>query len=299
MAAITLDVIMSGIFGIEGEPEPGSLEDQLRKLVHRFSAVSTTRRAQFFDLLSIGRTEPLGVMKAAIDKTDRVIYGIIAARRAEGTADRHDILSTLINVRDEQGSAMSDEELRDELVTLVLAGHETTANSLAWAFERLVRNPEPYARLREEVRSDSANAGDYIMATIHEAMRCRPVIPAIGRRVTVPWDLGEYRVPADTAVMMSTVLVHHREDLYPDPFSFRPERFLGVKPGTYTWIPFGGGIRRCIGASLALAEQRVVLDVVTRRADLRYVDPAPEKVLHRNVTMIPSRGATVAVERKA
>jgi cytochrome P450 len=192
---------------------------------------------------------------------------------------------------------MTDEELRDELLTLVLAGHETTANSLAWTFERLLRTPHAYARLREEVRAGGAGepGADYVEATIHESMRVRPVVPAIGRRVTVPWQLGEWRLPAGSSVVVSILLVHHREDVYPEPFAFRPERFLGVKPGTYTWIPFGGGIRRCLGATLAMAEQRVVLRAIARRTDMRAPDPAPERARHRNVTMIPERGAQVVL----
>ena len=134
--------------------------------------------------------------------------------------------------------------------------------------------------------------------TITEGMRSRPVIPIIGRRVTVPWRLGEYAVPAGTPVTMSILLVHHREDVYPDPFAFRPERFVGVKPGTYTWIPFGGGIRRCLGAALAMAEQRVVLEAMARRLDVEAAEPEPERVLHRNVTMIPARGARVVIRAR-
>ena len=195
---------------------------------------------------------------------------------------------------------MSDQELRDELLTLVLAGHETTANSLAWAFERLMRTPHAYARLREEVRAGQGeDAGaEYVEATIHETMRSRPVIPVIGRRVRVPWQLGEWRVPADSSVLISILLLHHRPDVYPDPFAFRPERFLGVKPGTYTWLPFGGGIRRCLGATLAMAEQRVVLRAIARRTDMTAADPAPERARHRNVTMIPSRGAQVVLDAR-
>ncbi len=126
-------------------------------------------------------------------------------------------------------------------------------------------------------------------------MRSRPVIPIIGRSVTVPWQLGEYRLPAGSAILMSILLLHHREDVYPDPFAFRPERFLGRKPGTYTWIPFGGGIRRCLGAALAMAEQRVVLSAIARRTDLEAPDPAPERARHRNVTMIPAAGARVVM----
>jgi cytochrome P450 len=138
----------------------------------------------------------------------------------------------------------------------------------------------------------------WIEATINEGMRARPVIPIIGRRVTVPWRLGEYAVEAGAPVSMSIVLLHHREDLYPDPFAFRPERWLGHKPGTYTWIPFGGGIRRCLGAALAMAEQRIVLREMARRLDLEADDAEPEHAVHRNVTMIPSRGGRVVIRSK-
>ena len=203
------------------------------------------------------------------------------------------MLSLLLQAHDEHGVPLTDGEIRDQLVSLVLAGHETTANSLAWSFERLLRTPAAYDRLRESVRSDADDG--YVDATIYETMRSRPVVPIIGRRVRVPWTLGEYVVPADTPVTVSILLLHHREDVYPDPFAFRPERFLGQTPGTYTWIPFGGAIRRCLGASLAIAEQRAVLRAIARRTDLRAPDPEPEHVRHRNVTMIPARGTQVVL----
>jgi cytochrome P450 len=192
---------------------------------------------------------------------------------------------------------MDDKEVRDELLTLVLAGHETTANSLAWAWERLVRNPEARERLREAVRSGE-EADEWIEATIVETMRSRPVVPFIGRRVTVPWQFGHYGVSADTPVGMSILLLHHREDLYPEPFAFRPERWRDRKPGTYEWIPFGGGIRRCLGAALAMAEMRVVLEATARRLDLEAAEPEPEHALHRNVTMIPGRGGRVILRHR-
>jgi cytochrome P450 len=295
MQAITLDVIMGGIFGIEGTPAKGTPEHRLRQAVRSILDLSTRPIAQVAELVNVGRTEAVGLQKLAVDALDRRIYAIIAARRAAGdVAERHDILSLLIQARTEQGEPMTDRELRDELLTLVLAGHETTANQLAWAWERLVRTPHAHDRLIESVRADE-DAADVVEQTLWEAMRSRPVVPMIGRRVKVPWRLGEYVVEADTPVSMSILLVHHREDLYPDPFAFRPERWIGRKPGTYEWIPFGGGIRRCLGASLAMAEQRIVLREMARRLDLVAADPEPERALHRNVTMIPARGATVVV----
>ncbi|HEX5928149.1 MAG TPA: cytochrome P450 [Solirubrobacterales bacterium] len=298
MQAITLDVIMAGIFGIEGKPQRGTPEHGLRQMIRRLVNASTRPAAQIGELLHIGREEAIGPMKVGLNLLDRQVYGVIKARRrATDLDERRDILSLLLQARTEDGEALNDKELRDELLVLVLAGHETTANSLAWAWERLVRTPTAQEALLAAVRSGD-DAEEWIEATIVEAMRSRPVIPMIGRRVQVPWQLGEYGVPPETPVAMSILLVHHREDLYPRPFDFLPERWLGRKPGTYAWIPFGGGIRRCLGAALAMAEQRVVLEAMARRLDLEAENPAPERALHRNVTMIPARGARVVVRSR-
>ncbi|HKG39764.1 MAG TPA: cytochrome P450 [Conexibacter sp.] len=299
MQAVTLDVIMAGIFGVDGEPAPGTPEHGLRKTILRVSDLTVTPLGQIAELMNIGRDDPVGIVKPLLARLDRDMYGVIAAARAaQGSEERTDILSLLLAARDEDGNAMTDEELRDELLTLVLAGHETTAHSLAWTFERLLRSPAAYDRLREEVRSDSEDSAAYVEATIHEAMRNRPVVPITGRRVKAPWQLGDWRLPANSHVLVSIALLHHREDVYPDPFNFRPERFLGVKPGTYTWVPFGGGIRRCLGATLAMAEQRVVLRAIARRTDMVAPDPRPERVMHRNVTMLPAKGAEVVVRSR-
>jgi cytochrome P450 len=298
MQAITLDVIMAGIFGIEGRPKPGTPEFGLRAATKYLVAASTWPVAQLAELMNLNSAEPTGLTKAGLGILDAPTYAVIAARRrATDLDDRRDILSLLLQARTEDGEALTDNELRDELLTLVLAGHETTANSLAWTWERLVRTPDAYDILYHAVRSDE-DAAAMIEATITEGMRSRPVIPIIGRRVSVPWRLGEYAVPAKTPVTMSILLVHHREDLYPEPFAFKPERWLGRKPGTYEWIPFGGGIRRCLGASLAMAEQRVVLDAMVRRLDIEAAEPEPEHAVHRNVTMIPAKGARVVVRSR-
>jgi cytochrome P450 len=298
MQAITLDVIMAGIFGIEGKPAKGTPEYALRREVRKAVNASTWPTSQLTELLHVGREEAMGPLKYGLAMLDRPVYEVIRRRRqATDLEERRDILSILLQARTEDGETMDDKELRDELLTLVLAGHETTANSLSWAWERLTRNPEPHAALVEAVRRDEG-AEERVEATITETMRNRPVIPIIGRRVQVPWRLGDYGVEPGTAIAMSILLVHHREDVYPDPFSFRPERWLGRKPGTYDWIPFGGGIRRCLGAALAMAEQRVVLTTMARRLDLVADRPAPERAMHRNVTMIPSRGARVVIAAK-
>lgn len=293
MQSITLDVIMAAVFGIATRPPRGTLEQRLRVLVRRGVAITTRPLAQLGELLATNNEQQPAVLRPFFRYADRLLRELIAKRRAESQQQGSDVLSLLLAAHDEHGVPLTDDEIRDQLVSLVLAGHETTANSLAWGFERLLRTPAAYDRLRESVRSDADDG--YLDATIYETMRSRPVVPIIGRRVRVPWTLGDYVVPAGTPVTASIVLLHHRHDVYPEPFAFRPERFLGQSPGTYTWIPFGGGIRRCLGASLAIAEQRAVLAAIARRTDLRAPDPAPEHVRHRNVTMIPAHGTQVVL----
>jgi cytochrome P450 len=299
MQAVTLDVIMAGIFGVTGEPEPGSPERALRDTTRRLLHFSEGRAWQALELANMGRAEPRSILRRLLDTSNRHYYRVIAARRALPESERGlDILSLLLSVADEHGQPLDDVEIRDQLVTLVLAGHETTANSLAWAFERLVRTPDAYGELRDAVRGIGDDGDAYVEATIHEAMRVRPVIPIVGRRPTQPWQLGEYTIPAGTTITVGIVLIHHREDLYPQPFAFLPRRFLGVTPGTYTWIPFGGGTRRCLGAALAMAEQRIVMRAIARRVDLEHVDPQPEREQHRNVTIIPRQGGLVRVRNR-
>lgn len=294
--AMTLDVIMAGVFGVDGRPARGTLEHQVRRRFRRALALSMTRIAKAAEFANRQSREPVGVQRWVVESIDAALYPLIAKRRAEHVpGQRHDVLSMLLDATTEDGVPLSDEELRNELMTLVLAGHETTANTIAWTFERLTRHPEAYDRLRDEIRGGDGSA--YLDAVIHESMRSRPVIPMLAREVTVPWRFGEFAVPAGSVVALSVLLLHHRDDVYPEPLAFRPERFLGVKPGTYTWIPFGGGIRRCLGAALAMAEMRTVISEIVRRTDLVATDPAPESPRHRNVTMVPARGGRVRIAR--
>jgi len=319
MSAVTLDVIMSGVFGIDGQPAAGTPEHRMRQTIRRLSRVSTNPLFQLIELQNAARREATGVLRQLLAIIDRQMYAMIRERRREAAGtERTDILSLLLQARDEADEPLTDQELRDELLSLVLAGHETTANSLAWSFERLLRMPEAYDPLRELTRAGGPEADAFVEATIHETMRNRPVMPMIVRMAKPPWRLGQYVLPARTPVAVSIVALHHREDVYPDPFAFRPERFLDrkqlddpgdersgevgrrafIKPGTYTWMPFGGGIRRCLGAALAMAEQRVVLAAIARRTDLVAPDPEPEHPRQRNVTMIPRRGARVRLGQR-
>ena len=202
----------------------------------------------------------------------------------------------LLAVRDEDGGAgLTDAELRDELVTLLLAGHETTATALAWAFERLVRHPAALARLREE-----AEAGEdtYVDAVIKETLRSRPVVIDVARTLAAPARLGGYDLPAGVMVVPMITLVQTGPGAWEDPDAFRPERFLGDAPAPYTWIPFGGGVRRCLGASFATFEMKVVLETILPAADLIPASPEPEAARLRHVTLVPARGGEEVLERR-
>jgi cytochrome P450 len=295
MQTITLDVILTGVFGIEGRAKRGTPEHRFGRTMTRMVRASATPLVQMAEIINIRNPEAMGLVKLIAKRIDGPSHALIEERRrADDLGERRDVLSLLLQARTPDGEPLTDAEIRSELFGLVLAGHETTANSLCWAWERLTRNPAAYERLRDAVRTDT-DAEAVIEQTILETMRSRPVVPLIGRRVRRPWRLGPYAVPAGTPALISTLLVHHQEDIYPEPFEFRPERWIDRKPGTYEWIPFGGGIRRCLGAALAMAEQRAVLEAMARRLDLEAADPAPERALHRNVTMIPKQGGRVVI----
>ena len=285
---ITLAVIMRAVFGVHDEDRLRRFEgliETFAKRVNMVTAFPPLRR-------NLGRWSPWGRFLRARIALDEFIYEEIALRRAESAAgddERDDILSLLLAARDEDGEPMSDEELRDELVTVLAAGHETTATGLAWAVERLTRNPAVLERLRASL----ADGDEYLDATIRETLRTRPVIVDVARRTTAPLQIGGYELPTGTFVMAAIAALHYKPELFPDPEEFRPERFLGERADTYSWIPFGGGVRRCIGASFAEYEMRVVLRTMLERAELRAADPKPEKIRPRNITLVPAKGTQV------
>ena len=239
---------------------------------------------------------PWGRFNRLVAAADRVVYEEIHARRTQADAGTHDdILSMLLEARDDDGQPLTDRELRDELMTLLLAGHETTATALSWTLERLVRHPDVVAGLREERRAGDEDS-PYLEATIKEALRLRPVVTAVGRHLTAPLRIGGHLLPAGVSINPSIYLLHRRPDLYPEPEAFRPERFLENPPGTYQWIPFGGGVRRCLGASFALYEMKIVLQTVLDRVALVPQRGSDERVTRRAITFAPNRGARIAVE---
>ncbi|HEY5054024.1 MAG TPA: cytochrome P450, partial [Solirubrobacterales bacterium] len=204
--------------------------------------------------------------------------------------ERDDILSLMVAARHEDGSPMSEAEIRDELLTLLVAGHETTATALSWAMERLTRHPEKLERLRAETLADEEA---YLTATIQETLRLRPVIVLVIRHLTEPVEIGGYELPAGVKVTPCIHLVHRDPEIYPDPHSFQPERFLDNPPGTYTWIPFGGGVRRCLGASFAQFEMSVVLRELVKRHQIRPASPESERPFRRAITETPRHDAEV------
>jgi cytochrome P450 len=290
---ITLAVIMRAVFGVHDEDRLARFEELIDEFGRRVNVVI----ALPFLRRNLGPLSPWAKFLKARRAMDEFIYEEIAMRRAESAAregDRDDVLSLLLEARHEDGSPMSDEELRDELVTVLMAGHETTATGLAWAMERLLRNPDVLERLRDSL---AAGEDDYLEATIKETLRTRPVIFNVTRRLTAPTTIAGYTLPAGTLVLPAIAALHYREDLFPGAERFEPERYLEGKADTYAWIPFGGGVRRCIGAAFAEYEMKVVLRTILERAELSAPDPRPEKVKLRNITMAPAKGARVRLER--
>jgi cytochrome P450 len=284
---ITLAVIMRAVFGVHDERRLERFERLIDDFSHRVGVITS------FPMLrrNLGPLSPWNRFLRSRAALDEFIYEEIRLRRNEpGHEDRDDVLSLLLDARDEAGEAMSDRELRDELITVLGAGHETTATGLAWAVERLSRNPEVLARLRESV---GAGEEEYLAATVKETLRSRPVIVDVARKLTAPATIGGYELPAGSFVLPAIAALHYREDLFPDPNEFRPERFLDGRADNYAWIPFGGGIRRCIGAAFAEYEMRTILREFVERAELRPVDPKPERVKVRNITLAPAKGTQV------
>jgi len=293
MQRITLAVIMRAVFGVHDEERLIRFERLIETFAGRVNAITA------FPMLrrNLGRWSPWPRFVRAREALDEFIYEEIALRRAETEGvkgERDDVLSLLLAARHDDGAPMSNEELRDELVTVLGAGHETTATALAWTMERLLRSPRALRRLRESL---AAGEDAYLDATIKETLRARPVIVDVARKLTAPASIGGYELPAGTFVMPAIAALHYREDLFPDPEEFRPERFLDGKTDTYVWIPFGGGVRRCIGAAFAEYEVRIVLRVILERAELSAPDPRPEKVKVRNITLAPGRGTLVSLDR--
>jgi hypothetical protein len=291
---LTLEIVLRAVFGLD----QGFQLDRLRDLltgVLEFGESPLSVLPALQRVMRWSRAQRRFAM--LMRQTDALIYELVTERRAAAEDEREDILATLLAARHEDGSPMSAPEIRDELMTALVAGHETTASQLAWALERLAREPRVAARLAEEA---AAGEGDeYLMATVNEILRLRPVLPNAEPRLTKrPVRIGGFDYPAGVSLLASAFLVHHDPDIYDSPYEFRPERFLGDPPGTYTWIPFGGGRRRCLGASFALQEMKIVLREVIARFRLAPAGAEPERTARRGITFSPAGRATVVLHAR-
>ncbi len=294
MQAITLRVIIRAVFGYEAGPAADELSRRLRAMIDPVARPRGLALLSLLERFGAGRrAKAMRRFEAQRKAVDELLYAEIASRRAEpDLAERSDVFSALLLAEDEHGTRLADREVRDELLTLLLAGHETTATGLAWTFDLLLHTPAVLARASE-------GDDEYLDAVVKESLRIRPVIPGVGRVVRGdPFRLGGYEIPPGIEINPSIRVIHRRGDLYPQPLQFRPERFLGADaPDTYTWIPFGGGTRRCLGASFALMEMRIVLRRVLERTVLRAADPELEQISFRGITLAPRNGVRVVLER--
>jgi cytochrome P450 family 135 len=294
MQAMTLEIILRAVFGVAEGRRLEHLREELRRLL---DIATSPLNGAILMALGPERIGRVPRFRRDLERVNRPIYEEIAERREAGDlAEREDIMSLLLQATHEDGSPMSDEELRDELITLLVAGHETTANALSWAAERLCRHPEKLRRLTDEVQGGESA---YLEAVIQETLRLRPVISIVLRRLVEPMEIGGRMLPAGVSIVPSIHLVHRRADIYPDPREFRPERFIeeeGGRPaGTYTWIPFGGGVRRCLGAAFAQFEMESVLRELVLRRALAPSRPGSERVYRRAITETPRHDAEVLV----
>jgi len=289
LQALTLEIILRAVFGVD----PGGRFERLRTLL---TGILETGASPMSLVPALQRGRRWRQFLRDREETDRLLFELIDERRRDGGEERDDVLGMLLAARHEDGSPMSQRELRDELMTLLVAGHETTASELSWAFERLSRTPAVLERLSAEI--DDGNGDAYLTATVQETLRRRPVLPnSAPRLVMEPVEIGGWTYPAGVALAANAYLIHHDAAIYPDPYAFRPERFLDTPPGTYTWIPFGGGRRRCLGASFAQLEMKIVLRAVLATS---RISPgvAHERTRRRSITVSPRAGAlTVLRER--
>lgn len=291
MEAISFESIMRVVFNDDSESRHERLRELIPEMMDRCDSPFTL--IPWFRKSLAGLTPYARLMKVVRD-VNEALYEAIDERRADPLVQlRDDVLSLLLRAGQEDGAPLGDREIRDELLTLIMAGYETTTSGLAWSFERLLRSPEQLQRLLDELEAGEER---YLNAVVKETLRARPVVPVVARRLRETRTVAGYALPAGTILMVSIYLVHNDPDIYPEPESFRPERFLDGIPDEAAWIPFGGGVRRCLGASFAQLEMKVVLREVLTRVRLRATKRAPEPEQRKRFTFAPGGGAAARVE---
>jgi len=306
MQSITLEVILRTVFGLEEGARKRRLATTLTTLLN---AMLTPGMMFFglvhFDAFRLAPFLPVSKMKADMDAQ---IYEEIAhARRDPKLAERTDVLAMMLNARDEDGRAMSDVELRDELVTLLVAGHETTATALSWTIERIATHPEVLAKIEDELAKVVGDGPlepehlaklEYLDAVVKESLRTRAILPIVVRRLDAPFTIDGLEIPKGVRLAPCIWLAHHRPESFPDPQRFLPERFLGKKVDPYAWFPFGGGVRRCIGMAFALYEMKTVLATMLLRVRYRLKEARALEIVRRSLTLAPERGTEIVVVEK-
>jgi cytochrome P450 len=292
MQQITLDVIFRTVFGFDDSPALAPLRDRLTRLVGSIASPATLMSFMQWDL---GPRSPWGRYVRLRRETHELLGAAIDARR-RGDGSGNDVLSILLLARDEDGQPMSDAELRDQMITLLLAGHETTATALAWTFQHLFENPEIFARMRAALRD--GNGDELVDSAAKEALRLTPIVPEVGRMLDAPTRIGDWDLPAGVVVAPSIYLAHRRPERWPEPERFDPDRFLDSRPTPYEFFPFGGGVRRCLGMAFALYEMRIVLSTILSRVELRAAKPGPARIVRRSITLAPDGGVPVVVDRR-
>ena len=302
--SITLDVILRAVFGLD----EGAQMDALRR--HLVEGATTVTDHPLLMLKALQRDlGPLTAWRRVQQirgEADAILFAEFARRRSEHRTDRTDVLSLLMAARDENGEAMSDQELRDEMVTLLLAGHETTATTLAWVLQYVLADRDVHSRLREEAaawdregRAPTSSDLPYLDAVIKETQRLMPIIPFVGRRLQTPTTIADRALPAGVVVAPCIFLTHRRPDLWDEPTAFKPNRFLGKRPSPNEFFPFGGGPRACLGAAFATFEMKIVLARILARTDLRAVPGYRARIVRRGITFAPSEGMPIVIERRA
>ena len=298
---LTLNVIHEVIFGSAPTKVWDELIEVLLKMMHFNYRVASTLMIHKMSPRAVRiltAIRPLGLhgFLKLRDRADALIAEAVSERRQSGV-DGDDMLAVLLRITHEDGSPLTAVEMRDEMMTIFLAGTESTASGIAWALENLSREDAIRERLVAEI--DAGESDEYLTATVYEILRLRPpVSQIIPREVMKPIEIGGVRYEPGMALMASAYLLHHNPDLYPDPYAFRPERFLGTKPGIYTWIPFGGGRTRCLGAEIGIVEMKVVLRAVLSRYELRRDDPEPEASRSKSIVTVPAKGARLALRTR-
>jgi cytochrome P450 len=290
--ALTFEVICRAVFGVTDRAAQERLRAATAAVIDSSPIFMISGAAR----TDLGPLSPGGRFARRLRAADALLSEEIERRRrAPDLHERTDVLSLLLCARDEDGQEMTTPELRDELFTMLAAGHETTSTGLAFSFELLLRNPAVHARLRDELAGGKGD--DYLDAVVKESLRLRPVIDGAERTLTRPRTLGGWALPPGVKVYPGILLTQMRADLYPEPERFRPERFLDDAAESYAWLPFGGGIRRCLGAALAQAEMAEVLRIFVPAVELRAIRPEPDPVVMRGITLAPKHGVEVSVER--